>query len=228
LDKSIHGSGNSKNELALLHLRKMAQKHVRPMLPKDIPAVVEIHIAAFSGYFTSMLGPKFLALFYGEIQRSSSAVTYVFERDGRVLGFSVGTFSHGGFYRRLFLRRWFPFAVYSFAAVLKQPTILVRVVRSLFQRVAKPSQKDLAVLGPTAVFPDEEGRGYGLMMVSAFLDHVKEVGGKQVRAEVRKEDQNLIRAYQNMGFAVLRETNVPSGTVLVELCYRIGNGDGHD
>jgi ribosomal protein S18 acetylase RimI-like enzyme len=219
-------SGIPRSELVLLHLRKMAQKHVRPMTPEDIHVVVDIHMAAFPGYFTTSLGPKFLALFYAEAQRSRSSINYVFERDGRVLGFCVGTFSPGRFYRGLFIRQWFPLAAYSLRVAVKQPLILGRIVRSLFERVGRRSEKDIAFLGTTAVFPEEQARGYGLAIVSAFIDHIKKLGGKQVRGEVLKEDQNLIRAYQKMGFEVLRETHVPPATTLVELCYRIGNEEG--
>ena len=39
---------------------------VRPMAQADVPLVVETHLSAFPGFFLSFLGPRFLALFYGE------------------------------------------------------------------------------------------------------------------------------------------------------------------
>ena len=219
-------SGIPSSELALLYLRKMGRQHVRPMRPEDVPVVVGIHMAAFPGYFLTSLGRKFMALYYAEVQRSSWGISYVFERDGRVLGFCAGTFSPGKFYRGLFIRRWFLFAVYSLRAVAKRPLILVRIVRSVFQRLATPSEKDIAALASAAVLPEEEARGHGLAIVSACVDHIKKLGGKHVYLEVRKENQNLIRAYQKMGFEVLRETHVPPAPALVELCYRIRNQGG--
>jgi ribosomal protein S18 acetylase RimI-like enzyme len=211
----------SRSELALQHVRKMAEKHVRPMAPQDLPVVVDIHMAAFPGYFMTSLGPDFLTIFYTEAQRSSSGISYVFERDGRVLGFCIGSLSEGRFYRELFSKRWFLLAVYSLKAVVKRPLILGRIVGSLFERVSRRSHRGMAVLGTAAVFPEEEARGYGLAIVSACVDHLKKLGVKEVHCEVSKENQGLIRAYRTMGFEVLGERHLSAATALVELCCRI-------
>jgi len=213
----------SRSELGLLYLRKMAQKHVRPMSAKDIPAVVEIHVAAFPGYFMTSLGPKFLALFYAEAQRSSSCVAQVFERDGMVRGFCLGELNSGSFYRRLFVRNWFLLTVISLMAVVKQPWILVRIARSLLERSARSGPEDYSVLGSTAVFPEEEARGYGLALVTAYLDHLRKLGVREVRCEVSIKNQGLIRAYRTMGFQVLGERRVFPGTTLVELSCHLRN-----
>ena len=74
------------------------------MTAPDTPLVVDIHLAAFPGFFLSFLGSRFLHLFYMEAVALGELI-YVAD-DGSVLGLHHGKcgVARGTFFRRL-LRR---------------------------------------------------------------------------------------------------------------------------
>ena len=196
-------------------------RSVRSMALADVGAVVDIHVAAFPGYFLTSLGPRFLALYYAQVVRARLGIGLVFARDGRVLGFAAGEFSPGRFYRELFFRRSLVFAFYALKAVAKKPSILLRMARQVVQRVEAPASDDVARLASLAVTPEEQEHGYGRVLVAAFIEHVRDRGGKAVLLEARKENQTFVQFYEQMGFEVVRELTRAPGEVLVELRYTV-------
>ena len=196
-------------------------RSVRPMALADVDAVVEIHATALRDYFLTSLGRKFLALYYREVVRSKLGISLVFVRDGRVLGFVTGEFSPGRFYHELFLRRWFAFGFHALAAVARRPAVLLRIARALWQRVEAPRNADVARLASLAVLPEVEGRGYGLALVAASIEQVRRHGGTLILLEVKRENQNLIDAYQRMGFKVAGAVAKSPAETLIEMSYTL-------
>lgn len=194
---------------------------VRPMALEDVVAVVDIHVAAFPGYFLTSLGPRFLALYYAQVVRAKLGIGLVVARDGRVLGFAAGEFSPGRFYRELFWRRCLAFGFYALKAVARKPSILLRMTRQVFQRVEAPTSDNVARLASLAVAPEEQEHGYGRLLVSGFIERVNDRGGKTILLEARKENQTVVQFYLLMGFKVVREVTQAPGEVLVELRYAV-------
>jgi ribosomal protein S18 acetylase RimI-like enzyme len=209
-------------------LKAKYARSVRPMALEDVGAVVGVHVAALPDYFLTSLGPKFLALYYAEVVRSKLGISFVFERDGRILGFAAGEFSPGRFYRELFLRRCFAFGFYALKATARRPAILLRIARALFQRFEAPTGDDVARLASLAVIPDVEGRGYGLVLIAACIEQIRRRGGAAILLEVKKDNDSLIQAYLRMGFKAVREIPKAPGEVLVELRYSVGHESGAD
>jgi ribosomal protein S18 acetylase RimI-like enzyme len=223
------GKGPQARELpskSLTRLQARYARSIRPMALTDVAAVVQIHTTALPDYFLTSLGRKFLALYYREVVRSKLGISLVFVRDGRAVGFVTGEFRPGTFYRQIFLRRWFAFGFYALASVVRRLRILLRIVRELGNRVEAPRDKDVARLASLAVLPEFEGRGYGLALVAAAIEHIQRHGATLVLLEVKQENQALIDAYQRMGFK-------PAGTVaksptetLIKMTYTLSKGAG--
>jgi ribosomal protein S18 acetylase RimI-like enzyme len=206
---------------SLARLQARYARSVRPMTLSDIDAVVEIHVTALPEYFLTSLGRKFLALYYREVVASKLGISLVFVRDGRVLGFVTGEFSPGRFYRELFLRRWLAFGFRTLAAVVRRPVILVRIARELWHRVEAPRSEDVARLASLAVLPEVEGRGYGLALVAAAIEHVRRHGGTVIRLEVKQENQSLLDAYRRMGFQAAGTFAKSPSETLIEMTYTL-------
>ncbi|PYV21834.1 MAG: hypothetical protein DMG24_18480 [Acidobacteria bacterium] len=51
----------------------------------------------------------------------------------------------------------------------------------------------------------------------AWIEPARELGARRVALEVMKHDQNLIRAYEQLGFRPVRETRKPLAEPMVEL-----------
>src|SRR5664279_587793 len=105
---------------------------IRPLTSSDVPRVVSIHQAAFSGFFLTFLGPRFLRLLYGEAVRLGE-IALVAEVDGEVLGLVMGSVKPGGFYGKLLRRRLVAFGIAAAPAVLRRPSVAVRVGKALLK-----------------------------------------------------------------------------------------------
>lgn len=206
---------------SLARLQARYARSVRAMALADVDAVVQIHSTALPDYFLTSLGPKFLALYYREVVRSRLGISLVFVRDGGVVGFVTGELRPGTFYRQLFLRRWFAFGFYALGAVMRRPRILPRIVRELGHRVEAPRGEDVARLASLAVLPKVAGRGYGLALIAAGIDHARRCGATSIRLEVKRENQTLIGAYQRMGFKVAGSAVKSPVETLIEMTYTI-------
>ena len=204
-------------EVVREYLRRMAGRSVRPMTLEDVGAVVQIHRTALPGFFLTSLGPKFLALYYAAVVRSDLGISLVFVRQGQVRGFAVGTLDPRRFYRQLFKRRCLAFGWYSLGALARRPRILQRMARAVLDRLGAPHGPEAARLASLAVAPEEQGRGFGLALMVAWIERARELGARRVALEVMKDDQNLIRAYEQLGFRPVRETRKPLAEPMLEL-----------
>src|SRR5579863_3984512 len=93
---------------------------VRNMACQDIDDVVEVHLRSFPGFFLSLLGPAFLKRLYSELLDDPSGIAIISKHNGRVQGFVAGTAEPRGFYRRLLVKKWLPFALASVFPVIRR------------------------------------------------------------------------------------------------------------
>jgi len=196
---------------------------IRPMLMKDIGAVTAIHLAAFSGFFLSFLGPRFLRELYRAIVSDEESIAFVaFDRD-HLIGFVAGTAS-GGFFRRAARRRWLRFAVASAGAVLRKPTIARRLVRALY---APPTMSlPGALLMSLAVDPNAQRSGAGKLLTRAFVDGARRRGATAVVLTTDKVGNDAANAfYRAQGFTAAAGYVTPEGRAMSEYILYIDNSD---
>jgi len=149
--------------------------------PDHVPAVVDIHLRAFPGFFLTFLGRRFLKTFYRSFLSETTAISWVAEdpQSGRVLGAVFGTTSPASFYKRIAARRWAAFAWAAAGAVGRRPLVLGRLVRALSYRGDPPKEPGYALLSSIAVAPETQGRGVGLALLGRFA---AEAEGRSCRA----------------------------------------------
>ena len=105
---------------------------VRPALAADVGRIVEIHLAAFPGFFLSFLGPGFLNLFYSEAVVLGE-ICFVATSGASVVGFVMGSAQPAGFFGKLIRRRVLAFGLAALPAVLRKPSAALRVARALLK-----------------------------------------------------------------------------------------------
>jgi len=191
--------------------------HIRAMQTQDVPRVVETHLASFSGFFLTFLGPAFLAQLYSGIIADPSGIALVAEKDGQIVGFVAGTCQPAGFYTRLLRRRWWRFGLASIKPVLRNPRIVPRLLRAL----AMPGQARAAAgegtLMSIAVLPERQGQGIGQALVRAFLSEAARRGLNKVNLttdRVANDAANVF--YQRLGFVCRRHFVTPEGRQMNE------------
>jgi ribosomal protein S18 acetylase RimI-like enzyme len=179
---------------------------IRPMLPDDVPAVVQIHLDSFPDFFLTFLGSAFLRLFYGELQQDPTGVALVATFDsGAIVGFVAGTTDQHTFYQRLAREKKWAFASAALGALGRRPAIAGRLLRALRRPRDSQDASAGACLMSLAVRPSIQTRGVGRKLVEAFCQTVAARGMKAICLVTDRENNDQVnRFYLGQGFRVNR------------------------
>jgi len=189
---------------------------IRPMKSEDLARVVKVHVTAFPGFFLSFLGPRFLSLFYGEAILLGE-IALVADLRGEVVGLVMGSTRPGRFFRDLLRRRLLAFALASAPAVLRRPSVALRVARALLKPGAAAKVEGTSTLMSIAVDPSVQGVGAGKALVLGFIDEAARRGAVRVDLTTDKEGNDRTNSfYRSLGFSVAREIVTPERRVLNE------------
>jgi ribosomal protein S18 acetylase RimI-like enzyme len=144
---------------------------------EHLPQSVNIHLKAFPEFFLSSLGPSFLYQFYESFLYDTKGVGFVAcQRNGKLLGVVVGPSDPKGYFKRLFMRRWWTFCISSIGAIVRKPSIAARVARAAFYRGAPPPGPARALLSSIAVSPEAQTIGVGKTLVYEWTEEIRRRG----------------------------------------------------
>jgi len=173
---------------------------------KKLDAIVQLHKAAFPGFFLTILGTQFLGLLYRGFLDSDSGICIVAENDNGLIGFVAGTTEPDCFFRTLLKKSGVRFVLAAIPGLLHNPVIIVRKsFGALFYRGEKPeAMSKAALLSSLAVMPKAAGKGVGHELVKAFSDELSRRGLKAVYLTTDASDNDSVnRFYEKCGFCLL-------------------------
>jgi ribosomal protein S18 acetylase RimI-like enzyme len=197
---------------------------IRDMRPADIPAVVEIHLESFSGFFLSFLGPRVLQRLYEGIRDDPRGLVLVSESAVGIDGFVAGVTDQSDFYRRLIKKRALRFALASLGAVIRRPLIIPRLFRALGQSRLSERSAAKASLMSIAVRPGASGKGAGQDLVSAFSAALAARGVREYCLTTDRDDNDRVnRFYMRMGFRLVGTFMTPEGRAMNEYIMALGD-----
>jgi len=144
---------------------------VRGARVEDLAAIVSIHQKAFRHFFLTRLGADFLRVYYGLVLQYDSGIVLVGEREGSLQGFVCGFVDPAEFYR-LMWRRKAMFVLPALPALLRQPSLAMRVLHGVqrIQTSASLGSERSCELSSIAVAPEASGCGMGKTLVRTFLE----------------------------------------------------------
>ncbi len=189
---------------------------IRKMQSQDIAAVVKIHADSFPNFFLTVLGERFLALYYANVQTAREGVCLVFvPEDGRVAGFAVGAASPRLFYSNLLKSNCVKFMLASVGAALKRPAIIPRLFRALTYSADVPEGDDVAGLFSLAVLPEGQKQGGGKALVEAFAAECRRRGVKKIYLTTDAVGNDPVnRFYIRQGFRLEKQYATPEKRVM--------------
>jgi ribosomal protein S18 acetylase RimI-like enzyme len=186
-----------------------------------VARIVDVHLAAFPGFFLSFLGPSFLRLFYAEAV-AQGEICFVAMAEGAVAGFVMGSARPAGFFGKLVRRRLIAFGLAALPAVIRRPSAAKRVIRALLKPRQAARAPDVATLMSLAVAPTAQGLGAGKALALAFLDESERRGARVVDLTTDKfNNERTNQFYRALGFVVAREITTPEQRVLNEYEIRL-------
>lgn len=172
---------------------------------KDLSQVADVHIAAFPGFFLTMLGHSFLRVMYRAFLMSPGSVFVVDELNGRVQGFAVGVRTSVGKDRKLAMKFFPQFAVAVLPSIIRNPIkVIRRITRQWLSEGGQPEMPDgCVVLRSIGVLPEMKGGGVANRLLTAF-EHIAREQGANVVALTTDEDNNerAIGFYLKHGYQV--------------------------
>jgi len=184
---------------------------------EHIDQVVQVHLRAFTEFFTSFLGPGFLREFYRSFTEDPMGIGLVAEdtESRKVVGSVAGPLSPAGYFKRLLKRRWWAFCLGTLWAALKRPSIVPRLFRAMFYRGESPSGPDRALLCGVSVDPDAQRRGIGKTLVDAWAAEVRRRGGTGCFLVTDAHDNEAVNQfYAKCGWRVESTFARPDGRVM--------------
>lgn len=193
---------------------------VRPLEDRDVPAVVEIHLAAFPNFFLTFLGREFLRTYYRCIVEFRQ-IGFVADQGGEMSGFVTGIENGAGFYRRALMAHGARFCLAALRAVLEQPVVVIpRLARAVLKRPSggpEHSSARATSLTSIAVKPTSSGGGIGHALVAAFRDESARRGFRTIFLETDADDNAAaLRFYEREGFLLWRTYTTKEGRRLHE------------
>jgi GNAT superfamily N-acetyltransferase len=143
---------------------------------KTLRQVAELHATCIDQGFLSTLGPSFLTVLYGAIDRSSTSVLLVETKSASVTGFVSGGFGMAPIYRQM-LRDW-PKLIASLAHVILSPRKILGIIEILRQRGVRDIDFELprAELFSIVVAPDARGSDTAKRLFGSLCTHFEEQG----------------------------------------------------
>ncbi len=197
---------------------------VRRMDRKDIGVVVAIHLASFGGFFLSLLGSRFLTLYYSGVCSAPEGIAFVWLNSaGAPEGFVAGAINPRGFYSRLLKRDWLKFFLASLGALYRKPSIAGRIARAFSHPSQNPVGKEVAGLFSIGILPELQGTGAGKKLVHAFLSEARIKGCRRVFLTTDRDGNDAVNAfYQQLDFRIERQFVTSEGRRMNEYWIDIG------
>jgi glycosyltransferase involved in cell wall biosynthesis/ribosomal protein S18 acetylase RimI-like enzyme len=172
----------------------------------DLSEIVSIHQRAFSDFFLTRLGPKFLRRYYELVLDYGAGIVLARERDGALEGFVCGFMNPPEFYR-LMWRNKRMFMLPALFAVLRKPSLTSKMLSGIhrLQTSAAQAQPVTCELSSIAVMPEVSGNGVGKSLVRAFLAQSWGMQAECVSLTTDADDNDAAnRLYRETGFSVVR------------------------
>jgi ribosomal protein S18 acetylase RimI-like enzyme len=190
---------------------------ITPINQNEVPAVVGVHLESFSGFFLTFLGAAFLCELYLATIEDLSGIGFVAKKEAEILGFVTGTAQPAGFYSRLLRKRWWRFGLAAVEPVIKQPSIVPRLLRAFSMPAQVVQQEKRGTLMSLAVHPAAQSRGIGQSLVTAFLQEAVRRGLTHVDLTTDRIDNDAVnRFYERLGFVCARSFTTPEGRAMNE------------
>jgi hypothetical protein len=142
---------------------------VKKLSVNEVEAVAKLHQKAFSNFFLTKLGYKFLVEFYKSILNNSDSINIGLFDNESLIGFAVGSKRDKSFYKNVLKNNFIKLGFSAFLPLISNPINIVRLLTS-FTSISKSNvdNVDNAVLLSICIDPNCGSKGYGKILLKEF------------------------------------------------------------
>jgi ribosomal protein S18 acetylase RimI-like enzyme len=188
-------------------LARRVNVEVRPMEPRDILDVVELHRTLLPDWFVAAAGRRFLEMFYSEALRMGE-IACVAVQEGLVAGFVMGSVRPHSFSRSLLRSHAFDLLLAGAVATVGSPRSWPRIATAALKPFLREetAHSPAATLMFIAVSPWTESAGIGRRLVDAFVREAGRRNAGRIMLTTRMFDnERANRFYRRLGFTAVAE-----------------------
>jgi ribosomal protein S18 acetylase RimI-like enzyme len=195
-------------------------RSIRKANTADLAQIVSLHQSSFPGFLMTMLGTRFLRVYYETALECTGTVALITEEKGRAVGVIVGYVAPREFYAFLRSRR-LSLAWAAARGLLLAPGLLPRILGNM-RRLRRPADCSAhseagAELASIGVLPTVSGRGLGKALVTEFIRHVRASAAKHVYLTTDAVDNDKVNGfYCGLGFTCSHTFLAPGGRLMNE------------
>ncbi|HKA00086.1 MAG TPA: GNAT family N-acetyltransferase [Candidatus Solibacter sp.] len=202
---------------------------VRQAAVEDLPAIVRVHLKAFSHFFLTRLGSEFLHRYYDLVLHYRAGILLVSEWQGALNGFACGFLNPAEFYGLMWRNGW-TFVRPALSALVRHPYLATGVMRGVqkIQTSASRAAVGSCELSSIAVAPEAGGSRLGRTLVEAFLAQAWSMDAQCIYLTTDADGNEPANAlYQKSGFQRVRRFLQCKGRWMNEYVIdRSGTGGG--
>lgn len=198
---------------------------IRDATKQDVEQITNVHMAAFDGFFLTMLGPHFLRKMYlAFICENYGLMRVAIKNEQDVIGFAAGTIAPDQYFTILRKKKWFSFLIAAIPGVIKHPiTVLRKLYYAMLYKGNKPEELQLtALLSSIAVLPEVSGKSVGKALLEDFEQQVKLANIQSVYLTTDKHgNDSVVSFYTKAGYHVESKFTQPDGRQMFRLIKSI-------
>jgi len=182
--------------------------NIKELNISDVNAVVKIHQNAFSGFFLTQLGIKFLRVYYTSCIKSklSTIAVGIFSPNDILLGFSIGSVQSKGYYKTILKDNFVDFFSIGLYLIFTKPLALIRLSKNM-NKIKQESDDGLyCELLSIGIDSSQKGKGHGTVLLEAFETEALKRGIKKIALTTDFNNNNgVIAFYKKARYKVFYE-----------------------
>jgi ribosomal protein S18 acetylase RimI-like enzyme len=175
----------------------------------DVNAVVKIHQSAFSSFFLTQLGERFLRVYYRSCIKSkvSTIAVGIFSPNNALLGFSIGSAQSKGYYKAVLKDNFVRFCGVGLYLVFTKPLALIRLAKNMDKINEELNDDGLyCELLSIGIDSKDKGKGYGKVLLEAFENEALKRGINKIALTTDyNNNDGVIAFYKKSGYEVFYE-----------------------
>jgi len=163
-----------------------------------------IHQAAFKEFFLTDLGLGFLETYYKVVLASGLSIAVcAVDESSKMLGFSTGSKTKGGYHSKILLSGFFLFFLQALRLIFFRPVALFRLAKNLNKRPHPNDTGDYSELLAIGVLPQAKGLGVGKGLLAAYEKEAIKAGFKRVALTTDFNNNKAVVAfYKKCGYEI--------------------------
>lgn len=149
---------------------------VRDLKLEETKNIAALHQLAFSNFFLTSLGIKFLSKFYGSIIKSDYGVAIgAYDDNNELVGFAIGARIKKGFYKGILKRNFISLSCAACTSLVKKPKNINRLIKAfLTTETLDTDSLNYATLLSICINPNKKGQKIGKHLLQTFESEVIE------------------------------------------------------